>query len=282
MKIMKNFIKFGIQKNNKTQKIYEEIKGNLYDTYMLGRYFEDIYNLSKLEKKKVKFSKNLLHDTKDLKFNLVNYILLLISKKKKFYEFGFTLYEKIIFLKFFNNLFNQKFDISKIKFFGNDISDRFIFFTQNFYKDFKISVSKKILFKNYSQSIFFSKGVTLLYEKQNFKYLKNFIKYSQCGSFDISLYPKKKIRLLETGYKLYYPSIISLINLINSSPHKKFYFRNKKKVNGKIYIEILFGDENIASIVNSKFKYLSKKNIPYKNYLSLNKEFKELTVKDLK
>lgn len=88
MKMVKNFIKFGIQKNNKTQKIYEEIKGNLYDTYMLGRYFEDIYNLSKLEKKKVKFSKNLLHDTKDLKFNLVNYILLLISKKKNFMNFN--------------------------------------------------------------------------------------------------------------------------------------------------------------------------------------------------
>lgn len=278
---MKTFIKFGIQEKNKKQKIFEEKKGNLYETYMLGRYFEDLYNLNRLVNKKVKFSKNLFHDTKDLRFNLINYILLLNSKKKKFYEFGFTIYEKIFYFKFFNNLFNQKLDIYKTEFLGNDISDKFLFFSQNFYKDYKISISKKILLKNYSQSIFFSKGITQLYEKKNIKYLKNFINYSDSGSFDISLYPKKKIRSLETGHKLYYPSIISFIKLIKSS-NKKFYFRNKKKVNNKIYMEILFGDVNIGKKINRKLKYLSKKKIPYKNYLSLNKEFKELKIEDFK
>ena len=164
---------------------------------------------------------------------------------------------------------------------GNDISDKFLFFSQNFYKDYNISISKKILLEKYSQSIFFSKGITQLYEKKNIKYLKNFINYSESGSFDISLYPKKKIRLLGTGHKLYYPSIISFIKLINNS-NKKFYFRNKKKVNNKIYMEILFGDANIGKKINRKLKFLSKKKIPYKSYLSLNKEFKELKIKDFK
>ena len=277
---MKNFIKFGIQKKNKTLKTYEEKKGDLYDTYMLGRYFEDIFNLQRLYNNKVKFKKNLFHDIKDLRFNLIHHILW-SNYKKKFYEFGFTAYEKIFYFKFFNSVLNKKIDISKIEFRGNDISERLIFFCQNFYKDYKISLDrKKFNQKNYSQSVFFSKGVTLLYEKQNIKNLKNFINYSECGSFDISLYPKKKIRLLETGLNLYYPSIISFINLINNS-NKKIYFRNKKKENNKIYLEILFGDENVDKIINKRFKYLSKKKFPFKRYLHLNKKFKELKIKDL-
>ena len=98
---MKTFIKFGIQEKNKTQKIFEEKKGNLYETYMLGRYFEDLYNLNRLINKKVKFSKNLFHDTKDLKFNLINYILLINSKKKKILRIWIYHLRKNILFKVF-------------------------------------------------------------------------------------------------------------------------------------------------------------------------------------
>ena len=138
-----NFLDFGIKKLGK-KKIYETLSGDLYDTYMLGRYFKDIYNLNKVIKKKVKFQKNLLHDNKDLKFNLINFLLLLESKEKKFYEFGFTLYEKIFYFKFFNSFSNKKLILKKLKFFGNDISEKFIFFSENFYKDLKIKLSKDI------------------------------------------------------------------------------------------------------------------------------------------
>ena len=67
-----NFIDFGL-KISKKKKIYETLSGDLYDTYMLGRYFKDIYNLDKVIKKRTVFKKNLLHDTKDLKFNFINY-----------------------------------------------------------------------------------------------------------------------------------------------------------------------------------------------------------------
>ena len=190
---MKNFIKFGIQKKNKTLKTYEEKKV----IFMTPICWEDILRIFLIYKDyiiiKLNLKKNLFHDIKDLRFNLINHILL-SNYKKKFYEFGFTAYEKIFYFKFFNSVLNKKIDISKIEFRGNDISERLIFFCQNFYKDYKISLDrKKFNQKNYSQSVFFSKGVTLLYEKQNIKNLKNFINYSECGSFDISLYPKKKL-----------------------------------------------------------------------------------------
>ena len=82
---------------------------------MLGRYFEDLYNLNRLVNKKVKFSKNLFHDTKDLRFNLINYILLLNNKKRNFMNLGLLFMKKIFYLKFYN-LFNQKLNIYKIEF----------------------------------------------------------------------------------------------------------------------------------------------------------------------
>ena len=43
---MKTFIDFGVIRKKKN--IYQTLNGDLYDTYMLGRYFNDIYNLNKI------------------------------------------------------------------------------------------------------------------------------------------------------------------------------------------------------------------------------------------
>lgn len=279
---MNNFIDFGIKKSKK-KKIYESLTGELYDTYMLGRYFLDIFNLDGVISGNRKFRTNLLHDTKDLKFNLINHLLLLRSKKKKFYEFGFTLYEKIFYFKFFNNFFQKKLILKKIKFNGNEISDQFIFFCQNFYKDLNINVSNNIKKISFSNSVFFSKGVTLLYEKKNIFYIRDFVKYCDSGSFDISLYPKKKTLILKTGYKLYYPSIKEFRNIIKTS-NKYFFYRNKKKVGDKLYLEVLFGRKGIDKEINSQLIYFSRnnQNKSFRKYLSLNKKFYELDETSLK
>jgi hypothetical protein len=275
---MKTFIDFGVIRKKK--KIYQTLNGDLYDTYMLGRYFNDIYNLNKIINKKIKFKKNLLHDNKDLKFNLINFLLLLETKKKRFYEFGFTLYEKIFYFKLFNKLSSQKINLKKQFFLGNEISDQFVFFSENFYKNLKINLSKKIEKKNYSKSIFFSKGVSLLYEKNNMNYLNNFIKECEAGSFDISLYPQKKRKLLETGYNLYYPSIKEFKKILEKS-NKYFFYRNKKKIGNKLYLEVLFGNRNLGKRINNKLTYFSKnKKIKiFSRYLCLTKKFRELNTR---
>ena len=275
---MKTFIDFGVIRKKK--EIYQTLNGDLYDTYMLGRYFNDIYNLNKIINKKIKFQKNLLHDNKDLKFNLINFLLLLETKKKRFYEFGFTLYEKIFYFKLFNKLSSQKINLKKQFFLGNEISDQFVFFSENFYKNLKINLSKKIEKKNYSKSIFFSKGVSLLYEKNNMNYLNNFIKECEAGSFDISLYPQKKRKLLETGYNLYYPSIKEFKKILEKS-NKYFFYRNKKKIGNKLYLEVLFGNRNLGKRINNKLAYFSKnKKIKiFSGYLCLTKKFRELNTR---
>jgi hypothetical protein len=271
---VKTFIDFGVCKK-KTKKVYESLSGDLYDFYMLGRYFKDIHNLDNLINKKIIFSKELLHDTKDLKFNLINFLLILENKKKKFYEFGFTLYEKIFYFKLFKMLLNQKLDIKKIEFFGNEISEKFIFFSKNFYKDYKLHLSKKL--EGYSFSVFFSKGITLLYEKNNIKYIEKFVKNCDAGSFDISIYPRRKKKILETGYALNYPSFKDFRNIVKNS-NKYFFYRNKSKIGNKLYLEIIFGKKNLGVKINKSLNILKykKKISSYKKYLSLNQKFKKL------
>ena len=89
----KNYLEFGIFSGGK-KKRYEIKKGNLYDWYMLPRYFNDIFVLDRYKKtKNINKLSKLLHHKEDLKFNLINFILLKISKSKSFYEYGQTLYE---------------------------------------------------------------------------------------------------------------------------------------------------------------------------------------------
>lgn len=279
---MRNFISFGITKNKKNI-AYETLTGNLYDYFMLGRYFKDIYNLDKISNKKIPFKKNLIHDTKDLKFNLINFLLILKFKNKNFYEFGFTIYEKIFYFKFFKFFLQKNINLKKINFYGNEISEKFIFFCKNFYKGYNLKLFRKVKRKYLNNSVFFSKGVTLLYEKKNIQYLKYFIKYCDVGSFDISLYPEKKTILLKTGYKLYYPSINDFVKILNES-NKCFFYRNKKKIRNKIYFEILFGNEKTANEINKKLHIIfkNKKNSRIKKYLFLKQRFERLKLSHFK
>jgi len=277
----KTFIDFGIKSRNK-KKIYETQNGDCYDDYMLSRYFKDIFNLQQVLKKKYFFNSKTVHDSKDIKFNFISYLLMRLSGINKFYEFGFTLYEKIYYFKIFNSFFLKKLPLSKTKFNGNDISEKFIFFSENFHQKYKLKISKKIIKKSYVNSIFFSKGVSLLYEKKNLYYLKNFIHHCKAGTFDISVCSKKKLIKLSTGYNLYYPSINDLAKLLKNKK-KLLFFRNKIKVDNKIYLEILFGSKELCKRVNYLISNLknNKKLKKIKKFLSF-EEFKILKIDYLK
>ena len=210
-------------------------------------------------------------------------MLVLASRKKKFYEFGFTLYEKIFYFNFFNKFFSKKINLKNIQFNGTEISSQFIFFCQNFYKGLSINVSKNIKKSYFLNSVFFAKGVILLYEKKNIKYLNNFIKKCESGNFDISIYSKKKIVTLETGYKLYFPSKKDFVNLMKNSK-KKFYYRNKKNLGDKLYLEVLFGKKGLDKKINNQLSHVAKnrQNIDFKRFLALNEKFKELKLSHLR
>ena len=257
----KNYLEFGTYTNNK-KCIYELKTGALYDWYMLPRYFNDIFLLDKYKNtRNINKLSKLLHHKEDLKFNLVNFILLKISKSKSFYEYGQTLFEKIFYINFFSNFLKTKFNYN-INWYGNDISELFNFFCNNFYKNLKIKTSKKFDVKKIDKTVFFAKGVTLLYLKNNSLLLKNIIKKSKCGSFDMSLKKNKTNIYLNTGKKLYFPSSKEFFKMLNES-NKKFIIRNFKIDNtNKIYLEIIYGND---SIIRDFKRYHIKLNNKFKN-----------------
>ena len=60
-----------------------------------------------------------------------------------------------------------------------------LIFAKNFFKPYKTSISNKVNFTELKNCVFFSKGVSILYAKNNLKLLNKIIKLSNCGSFDI-------------------------------------------------------------------------------------------------
>jgi hypothetical protein len=274
-----NYIEFGIIKK-KTKKSYQVLKGKLYDDFMLLRYFRDIYHIENSKKnnlKKLFYLYKNLNDPKDIRFNLINTILLKLSSNN-FYEFGFTLYEKIYYFKFFFKFLNYYINIKTIKFYGNDISKQFIFFCKKFYSSEKYQLRLDMKFKKekVKNAVFFSKGVSLLYSKNNLDILRTAIQQSSCGSFDFSINLRGKfIRQLETGYNLYYPSIEDFIKTINiSNKNKYFLIRNIKKKNDLVYFEMVYGNKHIISEFDKEFNCISKKyKKRTKEILGLDKKF---------
>ncbi len=270
--MLKNYLEFGSIKN-KQKRRYEIKKGNLYDWYMLPRYFNDLHILDKFSKSNnfKKLAKK-LHHKEDLKFNFTILLLLKVSKFKIFYEFGQTLFEKIYFLKVFSNYFKIR-NLRKTRWRGNDISEMFNFFCNNFYKNLDVKVFNKLDKKSVKNSSFFAKGVTLLYIKNNINVLNNVINKSESGSFDISLVKKKNNVHLNTGKILYFPTIKEFDNLIKNS-NKQFLFRNIKVENrNKIYLEVIYGRVKIINKYLKELDFYNKKlqkNKFVRNLLGLN------------
>jgi hypothetical protein len=241
---LKTYIEFGHLKNNKKNK-YQLLSGDLYDNFMLLRYFRDIYNLNSYTKKNGfrKIYKE-LHHKKDLKFNIINFLLLKTSKQKKYYEFGQTLFEKIYFFKFLSKFLKTKINLN-INWYGNDISKMFNFFCINFYKEHKLKVFEKANKKLLKNSVFFSKGISLLYDKNNISFLKNVLNDSNSGFFDFTVYKNKNRKLLNTGYYLYYPSLSEFLILVTKTKNKTILFKNIKQTKNSVYFEIVFGKKLI-------------------------------------
>lgn len=264
----KTYLEFGSlvrSSKKKYETLYNSKSFNLYDAYMFSRYFRDIYVLE--HNKNFKQLKTQLHDIKDLKFSFVIYILLLSTKVEKYYEFGSTIFERYFYIKFLENKFSKKTKLNR--YYGNDISKFFNYFSNKFFsKKFNCFASEKFEKKLVSKSIFFSKGISLLYEKNNKKILEKIFLNSTAGFFDFSIMKENKIKFLNTGKKLYYLGYKNFKKILNKNKNKYFYFRKIKYKNNKIYFECIFGGENILRDFEKLKKKLrvnkkDKKNLDY-------------------
>ena len=187
----KTYLEFGslLKGVKKYETLFDNKFFSLYDVYMFSRYFRDIYVLQ--NKKKLSELNYLLHDIKDLKFSFVIYLILLSTKGKKYYEFGSTIFERYFYIKFFEKKFSRKTNLKK--YYGNDISKFFIYFTNSFFKNFfDCYTFIKFNSQYVKDSIFFAKGISFLYEKRNKSILKNVFSRSKSGFFDFSFLKNQK------------------------------------------------------------------------------------------
>ena len=139
-----------------------------------------------------------------------------------------------------------------------------------FFLDRKVKVFEKPNYRCLKNSVFFSKGVSLLYYKNNIQFLKQAINTAKCGFFDFSIARKKTTVLLNTGYKLYYPSIKSFNSILNKINNKKIMVRNVKKNKNRIYFEVVFGSKKV---IKKFLDYFSKKRQKYKKNKFIIKTF---------
>ena len=121
----------------------------------------------------------------------------------------------------------------------------FNFFCINFYKEHKLKVFEKPNKKILKNSVFFSKGISLLYDKNNISFLKNVLNDSNSGFFDFTVYKNKNKKLLNTGYYLYYPSLSEFLILVTKTKNKTILFKNIKQTKSSVYFEIVFGKKLI-------------------------------------
>ena len=270
-----NYLNFGIIRKNK-KFLYEEIKGNLYDEYMLSRYFKDIFILENFKKKKaeelIDISKA-IHHKKDLKFNLINYFLILSNSNLKFYEFGATILEKYFYFKIFDRILKKKIS-SKILYSGVEISKKFQFFIKFFHNKINHNISRKFKREFVKNSIFYSKGVSILYEPKNSKILKDIFKYSNAGFLDISICKNNKKVKLATGYKLHYLTKKNLLEILNQDKNKEYYLVNKSIIKDRIYLEILYGKKKILqNFFNLFFKFKNQLTKKYQKSIGIDMKF---------
>ena len=267
---MKNYIEFGLLKGSR-KNIYENISYDqieqTYDVFMMGRYFRDIKVLSK-EKKLENLFKS-LHHKKDIYFSFVSYILGLTSSSTHYYEFGCTLFERFFFFQFFDNFLRKKLN-KQLKYYGNDKSDTFNFFCNNFLDKKKFKSFRNFNKSYLRNSLFFSKGVSLLYERSNKNKIEQILKLSNSGSFDFSISDKNETKILNTGLHLHYMSKNEFKKILLKNHSKIFLFKNLKKNNRHTYFEIIYGDkEKIFKFSKLYEKYrLRFKNT--KKYITLN------------
>lgn len=271
----KTYLEFGsLVKGNKEkyETLHDSKFSSLYDAYMFSRYFRDIFILQ--NKKRLSDLNYHLHDIKDLKFSFVVYAILLSTKIKRYYEFGSTIFERFFYIKYLENTFSKKTKLKK--YYGNDISKFFIYFSNNIFRKFFDCFAVQKFEKKYlNKSVFFAKGISLLYEKKNKTILENVFFHSHSGFFDFSILKKSKNRYLNTGKKLYFLGYKDFYNILKKNKKKHFFFRKIELKKNKIYFECIYGNKDILRKYNDTMKNLKvKKND--KKYLDFNEKFYNL------
>lgn len=252
------------------KQVYDfKIKDKAYDWFMLGRYANDLLMYKKLNQiidvepllNVIEYYQKEIHHKRDFSQNLdkLTGLKILASRNSdsiNFYELGQTIFGCIEAIEFCQNLIaflkieSNSLNLNQIKWYGKDISEYFNQLSVLFHPKHIIHTSKTDPQNiDYQNTLFYAKGITLLYAIDSIPKLFKCLTNSTLAIFDYSFsLDGDKQENIGTGVPTYYLDYNNFIkNIPNNSKiyirkNKSYYNQNTKK----LYIEAICGSEEIC------------------------------------
>ena len=261
------YLEFGeIDITNSKKKIWNfQLHQKAYDWLMLGRYANDLQtfitmqNLLKtdgIQKCLNKYNEE-VHHSDEAALNLSKIIALAISNKNNlsFYELGQTIFGCIDGMEFYLDLLanlniNINLNLKEVDWYGVDISKMFNQLSSTFHKDYKIICSDKKDKLPKKMDVFFSKGITLLYDIRSLDDLFNTLDSCRISIFDYS-FSINSIHdtTIGSGKTVRYLVLSEFISRLKLKKEKIFIKKgNSKLINekGHIWLDCVYGEESLC------------------------------------
>lgn len=252
----------GIKKNIWGFKLHQKA----YDWFMLARYSNDILAIRKMQKL-LKSGK--AQECKDLFWKEIHHkdelciafgklaALYAVNQNSNpsFFELGQTLFGCIDAMEFAQELLDDKYkmNLKNVEWLGVDISEMFNELAKVYYNEYKIQTATKKEDLPNKWSVFYSKGITLLYVVRKLKEFYDYINSSDCAYFDYSFSLKgNQDTTIGSGKNVRYLDLNEFLNTYKDNIGNKEVYVNTKvsrKIPEKnqIWIEFFIGDEKATS-----------------------------------
>lgn len=257
-----SYLEFGYTAPLKgVKKTYElKIESKAYDWFMHARYSNDLFAYLQMSealkqqdiKEAARIFQSEVHHPNDLMLNLSKLISLSLFKKPSFFEFGQTLFGCIEGIEFANSLLRSSkinFEppsVDTITWHGFDISEFFNTLAKVMHGGRSIQTTNNLEDIANTMSVFFAKGVTLLYAVQTPQDLISLLSKADMAIFDYSLSTSgdRKVQL-GTGKDIHFLDHETFAQAFDEHGSKLYVRESAQKLESesKLSVECLFGDE---------------------------------------
>jgi len=241
MKKTKTYLEFG-KEEGKKKFVYDKREDQeAYDFFMIARYLKDMIGYRTGNVKKI-------HHKEDLEDNIKKYSALSVCKNFSrylvYYEVGSTVMGVIDSLEYINKKF-RKLKVKDITFIGVDNSDMMNRLTLYTHKSYKLKLYNKI--KISKCSLFFAKGVSLLYAFDDEKLFCDVLKISDIAIFDYTFSLKGNLKdFVGTGKAVTYLSLDKCKEYLKYK-NKELFLKPSNRIkntdNNKATFECVYGEK---------------------------------------
>jgi hypothetical protein len=280
------YLEFGsINLKDNKKIVYDyRIDQEAYDFFMVGRYANELiayrdliilFKHKKFKMLKAKFIKEI--HTKDFLNSLLTWMAIIFlddnKMKTNFFEIGFTLFGCIETHELCRLILKKGPNVKKIKYSGTEISYFISELAISLHKEYKVTYKLTDKKANYSNALFFAKGVTLLYSMQTINDFIRAMSSSKIAIFDYnySLSSDNQHIISRVGKNMVYLDIYKISDKLKKIKKKLMIRTSDMIYDNKIKTlrcYCLIGKKNILEqylVQADKNLSIARKNLP--NYL---------------